>query len=101
MRDYKANTFQMNNSIFQFGLTPIQFVVYSYLKYCAGNWLSKNDVKTPRNPLRCNGFRDCFFLILRGTRKTQNHFHILGVLFGCCFSAATAIYKLIPDNDKG
>ena len=37
MRDYKANTFQMNNSIFQFGLTPIQFVVYSYLKYCTGN----------------------------------------------------------------
>ena len=33
MRDYKANTFQMNNSIFQFGLTPIQFVVYSNCSY--------------------------------------------------------------------
>ena len=37
MRDYKANTFQMDSSIFRFGLTPIQFVVYSYLIYCAGN----------------------------------------------------------------
>ena len=37
MRDYKANSFQMESSIFQFGLTPIQFTVYSYLKYCAGN----------------------------------------------------------------
>ena len=73
MRDYKVNTFQMNNSIFQFGLTPIQFVVYSYLKYCAGNRCacsiklqtiasvcecSRSSVKRALNVLRDRGFID-------------------------------------------
>ena len=37
MREYKANSFQLDSSIFQFGLMPIQFTVYSYLKYCSGS----------------------------------------------------------------
>ena len=49
MRDYKTNTFQMNNSIFQFGLTPIQFVVYSCLR---------SSVKRALNVLRDRGFID-------------------------------------------
>ena len=48
------------------GLSPVRF------RPCRAH-------KTSRNPLRRNGFRDYFFLILRGTRKTQKHFHILGV----------------------
>ena len=29
--------FQMNAVLFHYGLTPIQFAVYSYLKFCCGS----------------------------------------------------------------
>lgn len=29
--------FQMNAVLFRYGLMPIQFTVYSYLKFCCGN----------------------------------------------------------------
>ena len=96
MRDYKVNTFQMNNSIFQFGLTPIQFVVYSYLKYCAGNRCacsiklqtiasvcecSRSSVKRALNVLRVRGFIDikggAQKLRGKGHRQTCNRYYCL------------------------
>ena len=96
MRDYKANTFQMDSSIFQFGLTPIQFVVYSYLKYCAGNRCacriklqtiasvcecSRSSVKRALNVLRDRGFIDikggAQKLRGKGHRQTCNRYYCL------------------------
>ena len=51
--------------------------------------------------MRCNGFRDCIFLILRGTRKIHNNFHILGICLTVVFLQLPQSTKLIPDNDKG
>ena len=98
MRDYKANTFQMNNSIFQFGLTPIQFVVYSYLKYCAGNRCacsiklqtiasvcecSRSSVKRALNVLSDRGFIDikggAQKLRGKGHRQTCNRYYCLDI----------------------
>ena len=96
MRDYKANTFQMDSSIFQFGLTPIQFVVYSYLKHCAGNRCacsiklqtiasvcecSRSSVKRALNVLRDRGFIDikggAQKLRGKGHRQTCNRYYCL------------------------
>ena len=86
MRDYKANAFQMDRSIFQFGLTPIQFVVYSYLKCYAGNRCacsiklqtiasvcecSRSSVKRALNVLRDRGFID----IKGGAQKLRGKGH--------------------------
>ena len=96
MRDYKANTFQMDSSIFRFGLTPIQFVVYSYLKYCAGDRCacsiklqtiasvcecSRSSVKRALNVLRDRGFIDikggAQKLRGKGHRQTCNRYYCL------------------------
>ena len=96
MRDYKANTFQMDSSIFRFGLTPIQFVVYSYLKYCAGNRCacsiklqtiasvcecSRSSVKRALNVLRDREFIDikggAQKLRGKGYRQTCNRYYCL------------------------
>ena len=105
MQDYKANPFQMNNSIFQFGLTPIQFVVYSYLKYCAGDRCacsiklqtiasvcecSRSSVKHALNVLRDRGFIDIKVgaqkLHGKGHRQTCNRYYLL----------ATSEWKPLP-----
>ena len=96
MRDYKANAFQMDRSIFQFGLTPIQFVVYSYLKCYAGNRCacsiklqtiasvcecSRSSVKRALNVLRDRGFIDikggAQKLRGKGHRQTCNRYYCL------------------------
>ena len=96
MRDYEANTFQMDSSIFRFGLTPIQFVVYSYLIYCAGNRCacsiklqtiasvcecSRSSVKRALNVLRDRGFIDikggAQKLRGKGHRQTCNRYYCL------------------------
>ena len=96
MRDYKANTFQMDSSIFRFGLTPIQFVVYSYLIYCAGNRCacsiklqtiasvcecSRSSVKRALNVLRDREFIDikggAQKLRGKGHRQTCNRYYCL------------------------
>ena len=98
MRDYKANSFQMNSSIFQFGLTPIQFTVYSYLKYCSGSRYacsmklqtiasvcecSRSSVKRALNVLRDRGFIDikggAQKLHGKGHRQTCNRYYLLDV----------------------
>ena len=96
MRDYKANSFQMDSSIFQFGLTPIQFTVYSYLKYCVGSRYacsmklqtiasvcecSRSSVKRVLNVLRDRGFIDikggAQKLHGKGHRQTCNRYYLL------------------------
>ena len=96
MRDYKTNAFQMDRSIFQFGLTPIQFVVYSYLKYCAGNRCacsiklqtiasvcecSRSSVKRALIVLRDRGFIDIKGGVQKlrgkGHRQTCNRYYCL------------------------
>ena len=96
MRDYKANSFQMNSSIFQFGLTPIQFTVYSYLKYCSGSRYacsmklqtiasvcecSRSSVKRALTVLRDRGFIDikggAQKLHGKGHRQTCNRYYLL------------------------
>ena len=96
MRDYRANAFQMDSSIFQFGLTPIQFVVYSYLKFCAGNRCacsiklqmiasvcecSRSSVKRALTVLRDRGFIDikggAQKLHGKGHRQTCNRYYLL------------------------
>lgn len=98
MRDYKANSFQMNSSIFQFGLTPIQFTVYSYLKYCAGSRYacsmklqtiaavcecSRSSVKRALTVLRERGFIDIKGSVQKlhgkGHRQTCNRYYLLDV----------------------
>lgn len=98
MRDYKANSFQMNSSIFQFGLTPIQFTVYSYLKYCSGSRYacsmklqtiasvcecSRSSVKRALTVLRDRGFIDikggAQKLHGKGHRQTCNRYYLLDV----------------------
>ncbi len=51
MRKYQAPTrefFRLANNIFDLGLTPIQFMLYSYLVSCAGSkgycWPSQNTI---------------------------------------------------------
>lgn len=51
MRKYQAPTkefFRLPNNIFDLGLTPIQFMLYSYLVSCAGSksycWPSQNTI---------------------------------------------------------
>lgn len=65
--------FQMNAVLFYYGLTPIQFTVYSYLKFCCGNrnactvnirtmaalcHCSRSSVKRALHELRERGFID-------------------------------------------
>ena len=54
-----------------------------------------------RNPLRCNGFRDYFFLILRGTRRTQKISIFWTFCLAVVFLQLPQSTKLIPGNDKG
>lgn len=65
--------FQMNAVLFRYGLMPIQFTVYSYLKFCCGNrnacmvnirtmaalcHCSRSSVKRALHELRERGFID-------------------------------------------
>lgn len=100
--------FKMSNAVFSYGLTPIQFAVYSYLVSCSGHkeycWpgikrIAKNcscsagSVRNAISVLCERGFvkrTECFIDYSNGkTRQTTNMYYILNLPDKSCMEAGT------------